>query len=265
MSEFISVNGKKYLTSGQLSGIFSYTPDYIGKLAREEKVLGIQIDRQWFIEPTSLEVYLQKIEIEKKIQKDTLRQKRKSERLAFERKNNLGTELVSTKYRGVQAASLALIVLSCGVLIGGLSFVTVSEQLTPTIVAQGAHEVFSFVGDQVRPSLPARVSSGLGSESLRGGAASTFLHDEGDVNTFVSEEKNEGMFTVLPQGVATPTAPVTPLTILAENTKQIQFSDEVRVVVDVHGEYYLEPVLKKGTDEETVLVADERGGVTSVE
>lgn len=54
MSQQLRVNGKQYLQSNELASTFGYSADYLGKLAREEKILGTQIGRQWFIEPESL-------------------------------------------------------------------------------------------------------------------------------------------------------------------------------------------------------------------
>ena len=57
MTNVLTINGKKYIQSNQLAREFGYTTDYIGRLAREEKILATLVGRQWFVEPESLRVF----------------------------------------------------------------------------------------------------------------------------------------------------------------------------------------------------------------
>ena len=63
MPVHLLINGKKYFPSSTLCTSFGYTSDYLGKLAREEKILGTLVGRQWFIEEASLKTFLLKTEV----------------------------------------------------------------------------------------------------------------------------------------------------------------------------------------------------------
>ena len=43
MTNVLTINGKKYIQSNQLAREFGYTTDYIGRLAREEKILATPV------------------------------------------------------------------------------------------------------------------------------------------------------------------------------------------------------------------------------
>lgn len=260
MQEFVTINEKNYFPSSMLSGTFGYTQDYIGKLAREEKVLGLQIGRQWYVEKNSLLVYLQKIAIEKQIQKDALRQLRKKERLAHERENQKNVSTVEKKYAHLIAASQSLALVVCGLLVGGLGWVSFSEQLTTGTLAQGVSGTFEFAASHMIPSqddleelthsleekhLFAQV---LGVQSRQEGNP-VFFSESTEGTAPKSEFRAEvpsGVFTILPQqAVVVGTEKMTSeVGVLSAESKKIRFSDEVRVAVDATGEYYLEPLLR---------------------
>ena len=56
MSEF--VNGKELLSSKEAGARLGYTPDYIGKLAREGKIQGKKIAGSWFVDEDSLLLFI---------------------------------------------------------------------------------------------------------------------------------------------------------------------------------------------------------------
>jgi hypothetical protein len=260
MQEFVTINEKNYFPSIMLAGAFGYTSDYIGKLAREEKVLGLQIGRQWFVEKNSLEVYLQKIAIEKQIQKDALSQLRKKERLAHERENQKSVSTVEKKYAHLIAASQALALVVCGLLVGGLGWVSFSEQLTTGTLTQGVSSTFEFAAshmipsqgdlEDLTPSLEEKhlFAQVLGVQSRQEGNPVFFSeHTEGTApESELRAEVPSGVFTTLPQqAVVVGTEKMTSeVGVLSAKSKKIQFSDEVRVAVDEKGQYYLEPLLR---------------------
>jgi len=54
MGDELEFDGKKYISSRQLSESSQYTSDYISRLCREGKIDGKLIGRSWFVNPDSL-------------------------------------------------------------------------------------------------------------------------------------------------------------------------------------------------------------------
>ena len=79
MKQKLSINGKEYVPISHLVASSTYTSDYIRRLAVDEKILGTQVGRIWFIEPESFKTFLLKTDVEKKISASELSQKRKAE------------------------------------------------------------------------------------------------------------------------------------------------------------------------------------------
>lgn len=80
MSKELIVDGKKYLPSTVLAGRFSYTTDYLGKLAREEKVDATRVGRQWYLSEESLQEFVALTNESKAKRNQTLREERVKER-----------------------------------------------------------------------------------------------------------------------------------------------------------------------------------------
>ncbi len=108
MAQSLEVNNKTYLPSVVLAKEFNYTSDYISKLARDEKVLGTRVGRQWFIEPESLRTFILQLEVEKRIIKEDLSLERKRERIE-KLQNNKGANKNTLPAVIVGGKSLAVI------------------------------------------------------------------------------------------------------------------------------------------------------------
>ena len=109
MSQSFTVNGKEYLQSNVLASSFGYTSDYIGKLAREEKIIGTQVGRQWFIEPESLKIFLHKVQVEKEFRKIELRQLRKIEHASFQHETRKNKIITHSAYHTAASACIILL------------------------------------------------------------------------------------------------------------------------------------------------------------
>jgi hypothetical protein len=57
MSAELFIEGRKLISSKQLSKITGYTHDYIGRLCREGKVFGRRIGRTWFVDENAVRNY----------------------------------------------------------------------------------------------------------------------------------------------------------------------------------------------------------------
>jgi hypothetical protein len=238
MSQHLSVNGKVYLPSNELAATFGYSSDYLGKLARDEKILGTLIGRQWFIEPESLKTFLLKTEIQKKIRKEELSIQRKAEHLAHQKE--LVQKIEATSQSSMAFAQAAVIVF-CGLLVGTLGWAGAEQGLQPGDLAMGAKESAALIAEAVLPSFYADENF----SHTRMLAAST----EGLVPQVRVGEAENLVFTTLPQfppreafedaGVLDTVAGEP-----ASSTASRVFSDEVRIVFDEEGKELIQPVFK---------------------
>ena len=83
MSSSIQFQGKDYLSSKEAGSISGYTNDYISRLAREGKIDARRVGTQWFVEPKSLDAFLQFAEKAREARKEMLRAERQKERNNF--------------------------------------------------------------------------------------------------------------------------------------------------------------------------------------
>ena len=272
MSEHLSINGKNYVPSNILAGSSGYTQDYVGKLAREEKILGLQIGRQWFIEPTSLDVFLHKINFEKELAKDELRVERKKERVRHQQlpRTAKHTEL---KEHSLNAFAQALAVLCCGIFFSGLGMVVTSGNVTQQQIAQGAGETLSFLAlqmvhnyrERTLPQNPSNLAAASAESFVKGSNTGALVTDASELldtthadihsNTHTNTNQDkEGLFTVLPvfssRAELEQDASLERVTVAMRNNdtdyrvQDLNFSDEVRVGVNEVGETVIEPVFK---------------------
>lgn len=236
MTQSLVINGKEYLPSNVLAERFAYSSDYLGKLAREEKILGTLIGRQWFIEPESLKLFLAQAEVSKRIRQEELRRQRKLERIAHGKRN---TAELSRQAEFMALAQSAVVAL-CGLLIGTIGWVVWDEGLGLSELSQGLQHNAETIARSLAPevaslenSVPASVAVAIQKES-----------------TALSQAKEEPViFATLPQ------FPVrTPLSASSSVDFEALLSDEVRMVKDEEGKEVIVPVFRDGTSEEGYLL-----------
>ncbi len=80
MSTSIEINGATLVSIKEASKTVSYSRDYLTKLAREQKIIATQIGRQWFIDVSSLQAFVEDMALEQVVRKEHLRNERKQER-----------------------------------------------------------------------------------------------------------------------------------------------------------------------------------------
>lgn len=250
MAEHISINGKNYVPSNSLAGSFGYSSDYIGKLAREEKVLGLQVGRQWFVEPTSLEVYLQKVTIEKEIVKDELRATRKRERSVHELQTPL-SPIVHSSFALAQTVAIVL----CGFFVGGLGYVAQSNNISTAHISAGAKDTFTYVALALAPKFGGQLQSNVVSAPEY--ETQTVTETKPQTQP-IEVAKKEIVFTKLPILATASTTAQASVAKIAD-ASQLTFSDEITVSVDAKGVSYVEPVFghKASSSAHFVLLSPE--------
>lgn len=236
MTQSLVINGKEYLPSNVLASRFGYTTDYIGKLAREEKILGTLIGRSWFVEPESLRIFSTQAEIAKKIRQDELRVKRKIERQAHEDQlKQSAQQLIHKEFTAL--ASSAVVVL-CGVLLGTLGWIAMEEDLGLAQLKRGTTESIAFISRSIVPEYPL---SPMGSGDQVAASAEGFLTG--------STQDTELIFTTLPE------FPIRE-NIYASTTLDLHetFSDEVQVTENDDGTTMIVPVWREGQGVQQFLI-----------
>jgi len=235
MSQSLVINGKKYIPSGVVAAEVNYSSDYISKLAREERILGTQIGRQWFIEPHSLKTYLAQIKIEKEISKEQLRRVRKLEHKTPV-KNTVQT--VDAKQHSIfdfAVLAQAFAVVMCGLFLGSLVWLTEVEALSSSDVAVGAEKLASYVVQSVYPfDLSKYFSDDTRSFTAASAESAAFIVKDARV-------EDGALYTQLPQ------FPLREIEVESYENRvrvQNQFSDEVVATDDVNGAIILKPVFK---------------------
>jgi hypothetical protein len=232
MTQSLIINTKEYIQSNVLALRCGYSSDYIGKLAREEKILGTQIGRQWFIEPESLNTFLLQTEIAKKIRAEELRKQRKAEHGVHRQNNRGGQGAFISEF---EALSQAVIIVACGLLVGSLGWTVSSERLGAHELHVGLQETISFMARSLSPNaetpLETHVLVAASAESVS--AKSELLADP--------------VFTTLPE------FPLREV-IVASSSKVFEraqvFSDEVRIIPREDGSEVIVPVFKNGGQQE---------------
>lgn len=105
---------------------FSYSKDYVARLAREKKIVATQIGRQWFIDTVSLKNFAEVADLERELRKKYLSEERKAEQHVKEKVSVLASEehrkaKVRTARHNAQV--LAGAVLSLGLVVGSTLYV----------------------------------------------------------------------------------------------------------------------------------------------
>jgi len=142
MSQQLVIDGKIYLPSSILARQFSYTSDYLAKLAREEKVDATRVGRQWYITETSLQQFVSEAQESKAKRSEELREERRLEREHHEVATvTASSEVITTTTTTLSPAAAApvtpallqtLLVVVCGLALGTTGYYAyqVSNELT---------------------------------------------------------------------------------------------------------------------------------------
>ncbi len=75
---------------------FGYTHDYISRLAREKKIVGMRVGRQWYVDAASLDAFVKESTEAKKMYAEKLRAERRRESASLSRKQHEAGSFVRT-------------------------------------------------------------------------------------------------------------------------------------------------------------------------
>lgn len=78
-SQIVQVGNRKLLPVKEVVEGVPYSRDYITRLARESKIVAVQIDRQWLVDPESVRSFYEHSKVEEQTRSMQLRRERKRE------------------------------------------------------------------------------------------------------------------------------------------------------------------------------------------
>lgn len=154
MSKNLDIDGVRFESSASVAQRFNYTQDYIGKLAREGKIVASKIDRFWFIEVDSFEQFLNQTACEKVQRSNKLRRERKCERAKLQKQSATSTVRqlpADINTHAHIALAQSVVVVCCGLLVGTLGLSAQGLQFAQfqqggSNILEQAQEVFASVG-----------------------------------------------------------------------------------------------------------------------
>lgn len=133
MSTHVEIDGISFLTIKDAAKAFSYSRDYVARLAREGKIVATQVNRQWLIDAVSLQNFAEASELEQSVRKQQLSLERKREQIIKQEVVDIKKEIrLKVKSIGMQAQMVAACVLCLGLFAGAGIYTTASLINTPT-------------------------------------------------------------------------------------------------------------------------------------
>ena len=114
MAELVTINQQTFESVRQAARKVSYAPDYIARLAREQKIKAVQLGRRWYVHVPTLEAYAEVQQVEQEIRHRHLQQVRQAEQRVYQQLS--GT--VPKPWR-VHVTRYCLVVMAVGVLFLG--------------------------------------------------------------------------------------------------------------------------------------------------
>lgn len=130
MSSVVQLGSAQLLPIKAASELVPYSRDYVARLARESKIVAVYIDRQWFVDTTSLQNFYTNSLMEESVRKRHLSAVRKHD---LEVKEIYRSSLASLAKKRTQTKSKAIVqsglIIMCG-LVAGLALFTSNNYLT---------------------------------------------------------------------------------------------------------------------------------------
>ena len=216
----------------------SLTHDYIARLAREDKVVGLKVGRQWYVDLHSVERFVEAAEIEKQVRADYLRQERQREQQVSQQ--GLGViEKLQFSYR-LNAMAQVSAVFMLGLLVGYTMYVVSQTTTPPRILADVFQAVTALRLNDTRMA----------------GSTSVAVAPEATVSTESPRAAATKVEEVSTLKYQTTTLPDTPLVLLGESARENDaaylrslFSDPVDVSFTEDGRGVVTPQFADGPGE----------------
>jgi len=132
MSTHVEIDGISFLPIKDAAKAFSYSRDYVARLAREGKIVATQVNRQWLIDSVSLQNFAEASELEQAVRKQQLSLERKREQVVKQEVKTIKKEIrTKTKSVNFHAQMVAACVLCLGVFAGAGVYTTTSLMTAP--------------------------------------------------------------------------------------------------------------------------------------
>ncbi len=115
----VQINGDSFLPIKEAAKLVLYSRDYVARLAREQKIVAMQVERQWFVDTVSLRNFAEAAELEQSVRSQQLSLERKREQITKQKIVSLKSD-VKKKVRTVrlEAQLVATLVLGFGLMAG---------------------------------------------------------------------------------------------------------------------------------------------------
>jgi excisionase family DNA binding protein len=134
MASHLEVHGTTYLSTREAAQQAGLSHDYIARLARESRIVATQSGRRWFVDPVSLNRFIEANEIEKRARAAVLRTERQAEQAAHAKLHEFYDKALPAVLRS-GAAVYAFLVVLLGLSFGLGIFTTVQSSAVQTMVA----------------------------------------------------------------------------------------------------------------------------------
>jgi len=241
MTQKREINGKKYLSAREASKLVSYSSDYIGRLAREKKILAERVGNQWFVEPESLKFFTLNAEAEKRNRKELLREERLVERAKKIRQNEEETFAAALKSKNQIAIAQTAIISACFFLFLNIVWFSLESKLNVQALFGGLTEIGGSLSEKVMAPIPdflSQVASFAFVQSFDASAQKDdILPTKQDA---IDSSKSDFQGIVLFDEVEEVTA------AYIDDVRE-SFSDEVQVEFDTDDSGVITPVFKERT------------------
>lgn len=132
MSTHVEINGISFLSIKDAAKEFSYSRDYVARLAREGKIVATQVNRQWLIDAVSLQNFVEASELEQTVRKQQLSHERKREQVIKQEVATIKSDFrTKAKSINMHAQMVAACVLCLGLFAGAGMYTTASLLSVP--------------------------------------------------------------------------------------------------------------------------------------
>ncbi len=129
VSKTSNISKNDLLPLKDVSKLFSYSRDYLAKLARDKKINAVQIDRQWFVDVISLQNFIEISALEKEVRSKFLSDERRNELNAKKNLKQINLNFKKQIERThSKSLSVAILVLTTGLFFG--FFININDYLT---------------------------------------------------------------------------------------------------------------------------------------
>ena len=221
----LHIDGATMVSTREAARRVGLSYDYIARLVRQHKVFGVKVGRAWYVDETSLERYLETVELEKQVRTKLLQVERRHELAVRTQQYQSSTRSPSTIYQSVVGFGQSVSVLTLAALLGVLLHTAYEDQTVSTVAAAVTQ---SSVMNQFWSGIDGMLDAPLGPTNTAppesyGVATSS---QEPSV-TQITEDSSQSVATVIGAG---------PLVLLGSTTRsdevaylQSLFSDPVRV------------------------------------